>query len=417
MDLLYIHHMRICLSFIICFLSLSLSAQTLDEQLRVLNSEKDKFESLLSEVNSKIEGLKAQKIIKDLKAFGLPSENYIEHSAMILEYAEAHEQAKWVAHIILPDVATGKYTRTNDFRADPKVSSKTAEEFDYFLKMPKANGDTDYDGFGYDRGHLAPSADFNWSAQAISESYFYSNMSPQVEELNQKSWAKLEYELRNYVKKHETPLYVITAPVLSDKLAKSPRATNHLTVPQQYVKAVYDAKNNRAIGFIMPNSKDVKLPEYYAVTIDEVEAALGFDIFPKLDEQVESNIDKQPWLGSLQNGSVEPIYQPSMPPGHFNTVVGGQKVGKKVKVCGQVVGSNRSKKGNVHLNLDKRFPDHIFTIFISKKDLFNFDQNITEIYMNKLVCVEGTIEKYKENPPSVSVVDESAITIYRPAAN
>ncbi len=398
-------------------LAFSLSAQNLDEQLKAALAEKVELNTLLSKLNTKIEGLKAQKIINDLKAFGLPSDNYIQHSAMILEYDEAHEQAKWVAHIILPDVADGKYTRTNDFRVDPKVATGTAQEYDYFLKKVKANGDIDYDGFGYDRGHLAPSADFSWSAKAISESYFYSNMSPQVEELNQQVWAKMEYELRKYVVEHQAQLYVLTAPVLNNKLSKSPRATNKLSVPNEYVKAVYDPQNNRAIGFIIPNDRDLSVLDSYAVTIDEVETTLGFEIFPNVDEKVESKIDKKLWLESLQNGNAEPIYQPSMPPGQFNTIVGGKKVGKKVKICGEVVGSNRSKKGNVHLNLDKRYPDHIFSIFVSKKNLFNFDKNITEAYMNKLICVEGKVEQYEDNPPSISIEDESAITSYKPKEN
>jgi endonuclease G len=40
------------------------------------------------------------------------------------------------------------------------VKTGSAVEEDYFLKYPQPDGTIKYDGFGYDRGHLAPSADF-----------------------------------------------------------------------------------------------------------------------------------------------------------------------------------------------------------------------------------------------------------------
>jgi endonuclease G len=49
---------------------------------------------------------------------------------------------------------------------------------------------------GWDRGYLAPSADFRWSEKALSESYFYSNMSPQLDDFNREGWAELEGLLR-----------------------------------------------------------------------------------------------------------------------------------------------------------------------------------------------------------------------------
>jgi endonuclease G len=73
---------------------------------------------------------------------------------------------------------------------DDKVSCGTAVEADYFLRTENPDGTHGYDGFGFDRGHLAPSADFRWSATALSESYYYSNMTPQRPGFNQESWAE-----------------------------------------------------------------------------------------------------------------------------------------------------------------------------------------------------------------------------------
>lgn len=119
------------------------------------------------------EALKLEQIRFDLKEIGLPAlmtgDQLIWHSCMALAYAEKHKQARWVAHIILPDVTEGIVSRSNDFRPDSLVTTGSAVEADYFLKYLQTDSSYKYDGFGYDRGHLAPSADFRWSAKALSE--------------------------------------------------------------------------------------------------------------------------------------------------------------------------------------------------------------------------------------------------------
>ena len=121
-----------------------------------------------------------------------PGEDLIEHSALFLVYDEQHEQSKWVAHKISQNISEGSVGRTNDFREDTLIKTGSASEKDYFTKSLNEQGKYSYNGYGFDRGHLAPSADFRWSKTALSESYFYSNMSPQLPEFNRKGWAKLE---------------------------------------------------------------------------------------------------------------------------------------------------------------------------------------------------------------------------------
>ena len=155
----------------LCFAAfLDLQAQPIQKQLDSLTAILEAMDAQRSQVLSQLEGVKLNKIRVDLKAWGLPDSAYITHSAMMLSYNEEHEQANWVAHIILPDIKDGSVTRTNDFRPDPKVKKGTAVEADYFLKYLQEDSSYVYDGFGYDRGHLAPSADFRWSYTALSES-------------------------------------------------------------------------------------------------------------------------------------------------------------------------------------------------------------------------------------------------------
>jgi len=64
----------------------------------------------------------------------VPAGEQVWHSAMVLSYAEEYEQARWVAHIIRPEVADGRGARTNDFRGDSLVVTGSDVEAEYFLK-------------------------------------------------------------------------------------------------------------------------------------------------------------------------------------------------------------------------------------------------------------------------------------------
>jgi endonuclease G len=47
-------------------------------------------------------------------------------------------------------------------------------------------------------------------------------------------------------------------------------------------------------------------------------------------------------------------------------------VARNVIVVGKVVSGRVSRAGNVLLNLDKQYPNEIFTVFVKKEDLVNF---------------------------------------------
>jgi len=396
--------------------SIGLSGQDVRAELEEVLRQKKELTKALQKLEKQVTDLKHDLIIVELKEIGLPSDNYVQHKAMILEYSEEHEQARWVAHIILTDIVEGKATRSNDFRADPLVKTETAVQEDYFLTDTLLSGKVEYDGYGYDRGHLAPSADFRWSGEALSESYFYSNMSPQVPELNQKEWAELETFLRNYVVTSGHPLYIITAPVLTDDLPKVTRSINGISIPEKYVKIAYDAIDKKGIGFIMSNNKNEYPLMYYAKSIDDVESVLGFDVFTTLDESIEKNVDKSHWFAQVLASEVEPLNQPSLPRNHFNTVVGAQKLGKKVTVCGYVSAvSGPNRKGNYWLSLDGKFPNQQFSVMIRKEDVVHFQFDIKETYSNESICVTGKVEQFPEfDKKHIRIRDDRSLKFYQP---
>jgi len=401
--------------------AVSLSSQNLLElntKLQQSELELKQVKSQEAQILSTIEELKLERVRGIILTYGLPEliegEEVIWHSAMALSYSEEHEQAKWVAHVITPDVAAGNIGRSNDFRIDEKIKTGSAEESDYFLKQQQPDGTFKYDGFGFDRGHLAPSADFRWSAKALSESFYYSNMSPQRPDFNRISWAKLEDLLRAYVERDKSELIVITGPLLRPNLPKVERSVNNVSIPAYYYKAVVDLKNQKAIGFLMPNKLADYPIESYAVTIDSLESLTGINFFPSLtdslEEALESSFDIKKWQSPREQADVKPLDPTQLPKKHFNTVQAKLYQGdnERITVCGTVVSTKLSSKGNVFLNLDKSFPNQIFTVSIFKDRMMNFSYLPHEELMGRTICVEGKVADFN-GTPSMVIENEKAI--------
>ncbi|MFT4662862.1 MAG: endonuclease G [Patiriisocius sp.] len=385
-----------------------------------LIDDKELLEEKVRKIDEAIEVVKLQVIMEKIKSVGLPSDKFIEHAAMALNYSEEHEQSMWVAHMITPDIMTGGVSRTNDFRVDPKVETGTAIKEDYFIEFFEVDSNIVYDGFGYDRGHLAPSADFRWSYTALSESYFYSNMSPQLPEFNREKWGELENHLRGYIYAHpDNELFVVTLPVLEDDLQVIERGVNKVSIPNFFIKVVMDLKEEKGIAFVMEN----RLLEYplihYAKSIDEVEELSGFDFFNKLElskqYKIESTFEEAHWFPKFVEGNVKPLYAPSLPKGHFNTLDAKFYAKKKDKiiVCGTVVSSRYSKKKNAMLQLDLKYPNEIFSVFIPKESVINFDYDPVVALKGGCYCFEGTIDNFMGHP-SMRVKKGSYVEEYSP---
>ena len=397
---------------IIClFITSICNGQAESEEIQQINQQIQALDENKAVLLSQLEVLKLDWIQSQIQSIGIPSngttEEVLTHSAFQFSYNEQHEQANWVMHIILPDILNGTASRTNDFRIDSLVSSGSAVEEDYFIKTLKSDSSYSYDGFGYDRGHLAPSADFKWSKRALSESYFYSNMSPQLADFNRFKWAELENWMRAYVAQNMVDLIIVTAPVLTDNLTKVDRSVNGLSVPELYVKVALDTKNNRAIGFVLPNEK-INLPlEAFAVSVDSVENLIGYDLFSGLDDELEAKIEAseeyQPWLPVAQNGDVKAIHNKRLPKKSLSTY--GVKVlvddGKKHTVCGKVVSATKHEKGHVFINLDKKFPNQIFSVSIFSSNVMNFPYEPELYLIDKEVCFTGQVGDYQGTPNMV----------------
>ena len=100
------------------------------------------------------------------------TEQVIRHKGYTVSYNSDYRVANWVAYELTSQEAKSNAAeRSNKFVRDPMVKGASAE-----------NGD--YTRTGYDRGHLAPAGDMKWSAQAMRESFYLSNITPQKPGLN-----------------------------------------------------------------------------------------------------------------------------------------------------------------------------------------------------------------------------------------
>ena len=404
----------------VCFLCFGqVLGQSLAAKLQSLQQELANVRTQEQQILKEIESVKLTQVQEELLEVGLPKmeadEQLIKHSAMMLVYDEEHEQAKWVAHMITQDIKEGRVTRTNDFRPDPMVKTGTAIEKDYFLKFLQPDSTYQYDGYGYDRGHLAPSADFRWSEQALSESYFYSNMSPQLPEFNREIWADLENTLRGYIYRHANArLLVVTGGILSDDLPKVERSENQVSVPKFFYKVVLDLTNKRAIAFVLPNQGTTYPLASFAVSIDQVEQVTGLDFYHQLEDdledQLEAMTETEAWIPEVNKGYKKPIAPDALPKNAINTAMAKQWVdnAKDIKVCGTVVSARASRRGNILINLDQPFPDQVFTIFIRKEYLVNFAYDPEKELNGQQICGKGRVVDFN-GQPAMFIEDEAAI--------
>ena len=220
----------------------------------------------------------------------LPTNNgeLVHHTYYSLSYSEQHEQAEWVFYEIKKERILGLASRKNNFRSDNSVSTNSATL-------------SDYKGSGFDRGHLAPAHDFSFNKDAMSESFYMSNMSPQDPSFNRGIWGKLERLIRNWGT--NSSIYVVTGPILN--ACTTTIGSNNVCVPNYYYKVIYNATNQKMISFILPNKGGFHNLEYYVCTTDSLEELTSIDFFPiledNLEEKLESEIHKELWTWTTSN--------------------------------------------------------------------------------------------------------------------
>lgn len=197
-----------------------------------------------------------------------------EHTFYQLDYNEAHEQSNWVHYVLIKGNILGKTKRTNNFRADTKVSTGSAQL-------------ADYKGSGYDRGHLCPAADMKQSKVAMQETFYMSNMSPQHPSFNRGVWKKCEEHFRKLL---VDTLYIVTGPVLKNNIGII--GANKISIPGAYYKIAYDKGKEKMYAYVIPHKGSLAELSTFEVSVDSVEDLTGIDFFYQLPDELENELEK-----------------------------------------------------------------------------------------------------------------------------
>ena len=223
-----------------------------------------------------------------------PAISIVRHSYYTLSYNEDYEQANWVYYTLTDSmVLNSGEERSNNFKVDTKVLTKSAKSSDYTKS-------------GYDRGHLCPAGDMGFNPVAMKESFLMSNISPQSPDFNRGIWKELETQVRNWAKV-EHLLYVLTGPVFKNN--KDTIGKEKVLVPGYFYKIIYDPTDvPKLIAFVLPNEKSDRPLTDFAIATDEAEKLTGYDFFSQLPNDQENKLESRVQLAGWFAG-----YAPEAP--------------------------------------------------------------------------------------------------------
>ncbi len=213
---------------------------------------------------------------------GVPGHDgyFLCRTGFLLSHSQENKTPFWVIeHLTAEKAKSNEVQRDNNFKADPDLKKGTRAEL------------SDYKNSGYDRGHMAPSADMKWNRDAMIQCFYLSNMVPQVGKgMNQGIWAQLEDNVRNWAISRGD-LYVFTGPIYSGE-NKITVGLNKVAVPTHLYKIVFDPNTEESIAFMMPNIPlNIKDMPNYIVTIRDIENLTGLDFLSVLDKQRQDSIE------------------------------------------------------------------------------------------------------------------------------
>ncbi len=160
--------------------------------------------------------------------------------------------------------------------------------------LPEANRVAfyDYKGTKYDRGHMCPAGDMKWSAAAMHDCFYMSNVCPQVRELNHVSWERLESACRRWAKRMGS-IYIVCGPVYKNNVPEYIGVSHRVAVPDGFFKVVacLNKGKEKGIAFYYDNT-DVSLPMRQAVrSIDQIEKMTKLDFFCELPDGIENRLE------------------------------------------------------------------------------------------------------------------------------
>ncbi len=147
----------------------------------------------------------------------------------------------------------------SSFAADPQV--------------PGTNFKKDYAGSGYDTGHNFNAQDNACNFSTNVNCWYYTNMTPQVKELNRGPWKSLEQQCRKWAKTGDELF------IQCGSYGKVKEIGIHQVWVPVYCWKLIKHKDGSMEAYIMPNDVSIAHTSYsqYAVTVQQLHNATGLD--------------------------------------------------------------------------------------------------------------------------------------------
>ena len=163
---------------------------------------------------------------------------------------------------LTPAAITGPAKRKDNFRADPAVTPACQASLADYATSGKI----------YDRGHMAPAGNNTQNDEIMSESFFLSNMVPQVANNNRGIWKQLETWERDWAMKGGD-FYIISGGIYEPNHRV---IGNGLGVPDYLYKIIIERQSGNVMAYLMPNAPlpVADLPKYQT-TMTAIEQATG----------------------------------------------------------------------------------------------------------------------------------------------
>lgn len=183
------------------------------------------------------------------------------HINYLSEYNVKFHLPMSVNWVVTKDELNNCNIRKNAFSRDPLLNGQDVSPRDYVNS-------------NYDKGHLSPAEDNLFSPRTEDESFYMSNMTPQVPEFNRDGWKYFEQLTREYAFQYGKVI-VWAGPVIdSDKMIK-----DEIAVPDYFWKVVYIPSINKTISIYAPN-KQIRGDEIlqYLSSPEEIEIKAGITI-------------------------------------------------------------------------------------------------------------------------------------------
>lgn len=177
------------------------------------------------------------------------------------------------------------------FQHDPKVPSN---------EQPPVRGEFSgsyYPGTNayYQRGHICASEDRIYSKEANEQTFYMTNMMPQVGNFNGKIWADMEDRVRGWAKNVDT-LYVCKGGTIDRGDYIVNYTKSGFIVPRYFFMAVLakNAQGYKAMAFWIEHlnsyPSNAKVANY-VINVRELEQKTGIDFFCNLPDDVEETVE------------------------------------------------------------------------------------------------------------------------------